>query len=306
MKLHAGRTLAVLLLAAGLMAVFGLAPATAGSQAHPEITDPAGDQSVAGAAPAAAIATAVDIVSAWVDNDTATAIQFHILLTGDPSGSLAGPASFEYHFHVTVGTTSYDASASADPTGAYTADGTVANAVAVANNVVTLSVAKSALGNPAKGTTLSAMYAEAMAANLGAPAGSLVSDTAPDAGATGAVTYTVTNGAAGNTTTSPSPTNSTSAHPTTTSAPPTSSTGPSPTTSTPATTTTAPTSTSARPSTSTTAPLSTGASSSSCDASNDLGGCFTGDNLGYVVFAVILFFVLLAVALIALLGRWAV
>ncbi|MES2153803.1 MAG: hypothetical protein V4510_01565 [bacterium] len=160
------RTSAALLTAA-LVFLSALAahPAAAGTEAVPEITDPANDivLTPAGTATAASCIpsatmqpcpqwTRMDTVAAWIDNETATLFHANIKVSGDPSSGATG-YSWSLAFHMKFNGTDFIASASAvggQTVGAPTAGG-VATAATVAGSIVTLTVPKAALA-PALGS----------------------------------------------------------------------------------------------------------------------------------------------------------
>lgn len=197
-------TLGILLLAALV------APAMAGTQAAPEVPDPVldvktttGGQSVCAPAPAATcvVGNGIDMTTSWIDNETATKLSFNISANVGASNSHV----YSYNFHFKVGGTDYVASATISRTsprpeapqlgtGAVTPGGVAANAT-VANSVLTMTVLRSAIGNPTTGASITDMYVE----NFGNPIGqtqNTITDRAPETGtATSSYNFTQGSGA---------------------------------------------------------------------------------------------------------------
>jgi hypothetical protein len=198
-------TLGILLLAALV------APAMAGTQAAPEVPDPQYDvkSTTGGASPCIATGAprclaggGIDMTASWIDNETASQLEFHI------SGPTLGPSNtnvYTYHFHFKVGGTDYDASATigtisphpAAPqlgTGAVTPGGVAANA-SLSGTTLTLIVLRSAIGDPSVGSAITDMYVE----NFGNPLGqtqNTLTDRAPETG-TATSSYNFTSGSGG-------------------------------------------------------------------------------------------------------------
>jgi uncharacterized membrane protein YgcG len=183
-----GRTAVRMTLVTLLFAAFAMAlvqPVQGGTQAAPEIQDPAGDQSLFGQQSAdAAGFTAADVITAWVDTETATTLNLNILTSGDITGGNAnGQATTHYHFtfHLTVGGTEYTPGADVQWQAAATPDAGTAAAV-VNGPLLILTVNKADIGNPAAGTALTNLFVDS-ASNLPPVPMDLVTDRAPDDGA---------------------------------------------------------------------------------------------------------------------------
>jgi hypothetical protein len=187
--------LGILVATSALLAIFAVHPAASGTQAAPEITDPADDQQVCpnGTGAASTMGNAAangDILSGWV-TETATEIHFMVTSSGDfTTGSLGG---YTYSFHATSGTTAVVASAMSTA-GAPTAGG-AATSVKVANGALDMTVPKTAFSNASSGSKLTSLFVEATGTLD--PAGVIIfCDRAPDGTAFG-TDYTVTGAPAG-------------------------------------------------------------------------------------------------------------
>jgi hypothetical protein len=190
-----------------IFAAFAMAlvqPVQAGTEAAPEIQDPAGDQAVGGAggplAPCDAncVGNGVDVVTVWIDNETVSQFNINVRTTGDiiggqpfPLGGTPVPnlGSDEFAIAFTVGGTEF--AASVDMAAGTATVGDAANAAAVAGNLMTVTILKSAVGNPTAGAVLSALSVEVTRAVEGTP---LLGDRAPNEG--GGTDYTFTGGGA--------------------------------------------------------------------------------------------------------------
>jgi hypothetical protein len=152
---------------AGLLALVVasmMQPALAGSQEEPEVTDPAQDQLGPGGTPGCAqgqcpvTGTRVDIISAWVENETADSFQLHIRTTGVPPSSTF---SLNYSFAFTVAGTTYTAginvlcgASTATPCNSAVTPWGVASSAAISAVGVMMTVNKTSLGSPAAGAML--------------------------------------------------------------------------------------------------------------------------------------------------------
>lgn len=191
-----------LLSAAFLLAI--VEPALAGTEAAPEIQDPAGDQALLGEAPLEdQSGTALDVITAWISNETAVDFLINIRTTGNPSGGtgVSGTPAGDllvttdnYHARFTVADTAYSASVNMDG-GVATASGAAANATVV-ENLMSILVLKSAVGNPGAGAALSGFHIVTERMQDPFPV-ALITDTAPDGGAAAGGTYTFTGGSGG-------------------------------------------------------------------------------------------------------------
>jgi hypothetical protein len=187
-------TLWTLVFAAVAMAL--VQPAQAGTQAAPEIQDPANDQQVGGAAPACndqlpppagpcVTFTRIDILSVWIDNETPTSINVHILLNNVPGAPNYYTSVWE--FHATFGGTEVVSSATALGGSAPTAPAAGANtaAVSVDGNTLVMTIDKSVYGAPALvGGPLTGLFAVGKANTIAPlPTQTIASDRAPNDGA---------------------------------------------------------------------------------------------------------------------------
>jgi len=196
------RPLRVLAASLALAAFFVVAtlssPAQAGSATNPEVTDAPNDQSgpaaVPGCVPTANVCPteADDIISAWIDNETATSLQFHIGVSTPPAST---GFEIDYTFAVTTAGTTYTASvnvacalpAPSTPCNSAVTPGGIAAAAAIEATGVVMTVNKTSLGSPAGGAILANITATATAKVAGAQA--YGSDSA-----TGPTTYTTLGG----------------------------------------------------------------------------------------------------------------
>ena len=201
--------LAAFLLAAILGAV--AAPVQGGTEAAPEVQDPAGDVAIADTLPAClpdtpgltgcVIGSAVDLLAAWIDNETDTGFEVHVRVAGDLGGAqvTAGlPYGFDdYDASFRVGNVSYTAVASVAP-GPVVLPGGIASAASANASLLTWTIPKAAVGSPPAGSTLFGLHLTA-ARNLApgdpVPANTIASDEAPDEGAPAAGDYTFSGGA---------------------------------------------------------------------------------------------------------------
>ena len=203
------RPLRVLAAAAllGSLYLVALAPGTmAGTQAAPEVTDAPWDVSTSpGDAPLCVEAGArcaagggLDVTAAWVDNETASQIEFHMSSTATGIGP-SSSSVYTYNFHFKVAGTDYVATAVLAPTqtpigsGGVTPGGVAASATLSADAVLSMVVPRASIGTPAVGALITDMFVE----NLGNPLGQTsdaYKDLGPDTGVATA-TYTFTMGA---------------------------------------------------------------------------------------------------------------
>jgi hypothetical protein len=168
-------------------------PASAGTAAAPEITDPAADETFGGAVPIdPVIGSSADIIAGWVTED-ADNLFFNIQISGTGADGTLGP--YNWNFHVTAGASDVEAGASSSgggtPAGA-------ATAVTIADSVITLTVPRSVFAGV---TDLTAMHIESFGGSP-APDPFDVADLAPDAGPDAGISYHMTGGgsASGNAT----------------------------------------------------------------------------------------------------------
>lgn len=163
----------------------------AGTADAPEITDDADDH-VLGPLPigmSTQFRTA-DILSGWIVEE-ADNLLFNIEIQGTGASGTAGPYSWDFHATANGADVVMGATSTADqptPTG-------VATAAALEAGVVTLTVPRSAFGGA---TQLTALF---IASSGGTPPQMqpdvVIGDTAPDGGADGGISYTVTGGSSG-------------------------------------------------------------------------------------------------------------
>jgi hypothetical protein len=167
-------------------------PADAGTEAAPEIQDPANDQLIGGEVPACAPVAGcvtysrIDIRTVWIDTETADTFNVNIILGGVPGAPTTH--SSEWEFHATYGGTEVVATASS-PGGGQAATPPVAGAnvqaVAVVDNTLILTIAKSVYGTVAPGSPLTGLFVMGNAGPPGPLAGTvtLATDRAPNEGA---------------------------------------------------------------------------------------------------------------------------
>jgi hypothetical protein len=143
-------------------------PVLGGTLEAPEIQDPANDQAVVDTIPCTPLEAAadcpagsrIDIVTVWIDTETATTFNVNILTTGVPGG--ATTASAQWDFHATFAGTEVVATATAvggATPGAPVPGANVATA-AVDGNTLILTIAKSVYGAPVAGSTLTGMFVQ--------------------------------------------------------------------------------------------------------------------------------------------------
>lgn len=210
------------ILAWSIVLLFGLAavavhPAAAGSATVPEIVDDPGDQQLTVEDPAilplcvpvplpvpCLDSSKADVVKGWIDNETATSLQFHILVTGDLSADDPTTTTL-FNFHISIASTSIEMQATVHDKTA-TAGAHVSAASIVGANELVLTVLKSELGNPGKGVEAQGIHIETDFGETLPQAGTLPvaesADVAPDGGDSAGVSYTFTGGGSsgGNTT----------------------------------------------------------------------------------------------------------
>jgi hypothetical protein len=188
-------------------------PAQAGTEEAPEIQDPANDRALFGQAPlcgpdAVGCTTggALDVVTVWISNETATDflvnIRTAVAISGGAgaTGSPAGPVLVTtdvYNFHFFIGEDEFSATVSMQA-GVATLSNVAANAT-VDDTLLTIQILKSAIGSPLAGSQMTGLHVEATREQDPFPA-PIISDIAPDDGEDAGVSYTFTGGA-GNATT---------------------------------------------------------------------------------------------------------
>jgi hypothetical protein len=160
-------SLLMLLFAAFAMSL--VQPAAAGTEDAPEVADPSGDAETAAGTPACAPVAGcvgapqfIDVTFGWV-NESATEIQLNVQVSGNENANVYGSADFDFAF--TIAGTAYVAGfhvAIANLQGGLPGDGAVsptgvATAAAYGDAVMTVTVPKSAIGNPAGGSVLSGL-----------------------------------------------------------------------------------------------------------------------------------------------------
>ncbi|MFO1534914.1 MAG: thrombospondin type 3 repeat-containing protein [Thermoplasmatota archaeon] len=171
------RAINLLLAGSLLLALLAAQPATAGSAAAPEVTDAPGDQVLVtsqGATPIPAdtlgIGKAADIVAAWVDNETATAITVHIRVNSDIENALlqdlggqvstVGTAGYTYNFTANAGLRTVRAGAlvtgsgPTDPTSPHNQATGSAQNLTIAGSMLSFQIPRSALDNATEGSHL--------------------------------------------------------------------------------------------------------------------------------------------------------
>lgn len=186
-------------------------PVQAGTEEAPEIQDPAGDRALFGEAPLCApdpagctTGGALDVVTVWISNETASGFLVNIRLQATPVGgtgltsSPAGPVlatSDRYSITFSVGGTEHTGSATLQNS-VPTVAGVVTNAT-IGENLLTLGIAKSGIGDPAADAVLTGLFILTERIQDPFPA-AFISDRAPNEGA--GSDYTFTGGAGGNVT----------------------------------------------------------------------------------------------------------
>jgi hypothetical protein len=179
-------------------------PAAAGTEAAPEIQDPAGDQAVAmGGGPAPCdvncVGNGVDVVTVWIDNETATQFNVNIRTTADIVGGQPFPVGGTpvpnvgadiFNAHFSIGADEYQATVSM--AGGTPTMSNAAHAVTVAANLMTVTLLKADVGDPAAGAVMTGFHVEATRELSEGQV--FLTDTAPDDGEDAGVTYTFTGG----------------------------------------------------------------------------------------------------------------
>ena len=176
--------------------VLGASPVQAGTEANPEVTDPAADQGIEGQSVDEAGFAAADIIAGWVGNETATAINFYVKASANINGGnvqgQAATTQYTYNFHFTVkGGADYVATASVLFDAKVTPSG-AAKTATVAGSILTLTVLKADIGNPAAGAVIEKLFIDS-AVTLPPATQVLVRDRAPNAD-TSTTVYVVTGG----------------------------------------------------------------------------------------------------------------
>ena len=199
----AARLLAASLWAASFVALF-VSPVSAGTQAAPELTDNANDQALtpegqalpnpvlptgctAPAPSQACLFTRLDILSMWIDNETADNIQVNILFTGAPGGATTSSYIWQFSAVPIGGTTAVVATATATGGATTTPPAAGQNVVsaAVSGNILQLTIAKSIYA----GTGITTMTIHTEGRAPAAAPGNVLFAT-DDAAAAGTVAYT--------------------------------------------------------------------------------------------------------------------
>ncbi len=180
-----------------------LTPAQGGTEAAPEIQDPANDQKLFGQAaqpacgtPAstACVGTRIDLLTIWIDAETATTFNVNIVSSGPPEG--AASSNSEWSFHATFGGTEVVSRAVAAG-GATVGQATPAaniESVAIEGNKLTMTIAKSIYAGATAGSQLTGVFVSSASTSLGPMPAALSTDRAPDADG---VTYTFAGGSSG-------------------------------------------------------------------------------------------------------------
>jgi hypothetical protein len=195
-------TLGTLLFAAFAMAL--VQPVQAGTFEAPEIQDPVNDQALAGDGPAnpgcdvdptACLGSRIDIVTVWIDQETADAFNVNIFLSNIPGG--ATTASARWEIHATFGGTEVVSVVTA--TGGQQAlqppvAGENVQAVAVDETTLIVTIAKSVYGPATAGGELTGIFVTGLSSVPTADV-PIAADRAPDADG---VTYEMGGGGGGN------------------------------------------------------------------------------------------------------------
>lgn len=188
-----------------LLAAF-VAPAMAGTQAAPEVTDAADDQTGPGGQKTCPNTNAcqfrnADVLAAWVDNETADSFQVHIQVSG--SAAFTASTQYTWNFRFKAGSTEYAATAVVAPGvpnpaggppvvgGTLTFSGVASNGSA-GNGQITMTVLKSAIG-ATSGMQLGSLTADGTGTLAGQAAIVVATDRAPDGTAFGS-NYTLQGG----------------------------------------------------------------------------------------------------------------
>src|ERR1051326_2759186 len=177
-------TLWTLVLATLAMAL--VQPADAGTQAAPEITDPAHDHKLTPAGMAVGSAgtlcdngppcfARIDILEVWIDTETADSFNVNIQLSNAPVA--AAEYNSHYEFHATFGGTEVVAKVDTDANGPVAGDN-VASASA-SGNILTFTLHKSIYGADTVGGSLTAVFAVGQAATARATAPATARATPP-------------------------------------------------------------------------------------------------------------------------------
>lgn len=187
------------LLAMLFLASFASQPANAGTEAAPEITDPANDQKSEGTIPACPAPPNVcqfsrgDVVLAWIEESGSDLI-IHIKTALEIGGGSAGgqdTTAYEFFFHMTAGGT--EAIASAVTTASAVTPGGVASAATGSGFYLNLTVPRTALAAATAGSVLSSLFVDVEVFPLANRDAVLGGDRAPDGTAFG-TDYTLAGG----------------------------------------------------------------------------------------------------------------
>lgn len=187
------------------LTVFSVPPVAAGTAAAPEVTDNPNDQAVDGVPlcprpPEACVFGSMDILTAWVDNETATDFQVHIVVSVEPASAVQYRNTwlFNMKFNATDFVAGADWLGSPVPPGAPPTAAAAPVPTGVATNVsvtgtqFTLTIPKGALGQVTAGSSLTDLFVTAERTDF-ATESVLATDRAPD-GAGFGTAYTFTTG----------------------------------------------------------------------------------------------------------------
>lgn len=171
---------------AGMFLLMHLAPATlAGTEAAPEIEDAADDQEGPGGTPLCAAGPgpaclfgSMDVLSAWIDNETATTINVNIRVSVAPAASANYDNNWEFR-------ATFDGAEVVASVGTQAANGPSPGGVATGaqfnDTLITMTIPKSAFGAVTPGSTLTGIHVVAVRYVTGTTQATLASDRAPDA-----------------------------------------------------------------------------------------------------------------------------
>ncbi len=189
----------MMLLAASSLAALGT-PTQAGTEAEPEVTDPAYDHVFPNDVPAApedgaavSFNGAADLRAAWFSNETTTSVNVTIKANSAMVGGYTGPQStfvFRYILSFKVGETAYQATATLQSyydaatdarVDSYTPGG-VADELRVQGTMAILRIPLAAIGNPSAGAAATEIFVVSEA-RVGSATGTIgTSDRAPNTG----------------------------------------------------------------------------------------------------------------------------
>lgn len=189
------RSSLVLFVLATLLASLGT-PTQAGTQAVPEIADPANDMALVGEVPitmqppaGTTVGLSVDLLFGWVEEASPTELKFTVQVQGP--GTATTSSEQEWRFHFTIAGTEYIASARSELAnqqgtgllgdGSVAPGGVTSAVTAAGDGLIVMLVPKASIGSPAGGSVLSSLFVESESLLVGLVPG-YITDRAPNDG----------------------------------------------------------------------------------------------------------------------------